>query len=912
MPDAVVGDSSPGSLVVDGFSRRTFLAGAATLGTGMTIGLSPRFEPTAIAESQRLVPVEVSWLGDQAPPVPCGVAFGIPWPRGVVDAKASIIMRDGSGRAVPSQAWPMAYWPDGSLKWTGLALAADENTSQLRVSTEASISLPPSMACTVREAADTVVISTGLITATISRTGTNIIDTLICGDHEIACDGRLKVVREDRSQFNLGGLLRQEEFESKVKSVVVEQSGPVRAVVLIKGIHTEKKETREWLPFSVRLYFTAGLASIRMVHTFIYDGQQATDFIKGIGIVFSVPFREEVQNRHIRFATGNDNVFAEPVMLAPGYRPRMMKLAQEYELAQLEGRRIPSLEDLSVRDKQSILSTATWNSFKLNQLDSDSWGIYKRTNSSSSWVHAASGGRARGLAFLGDVTGGLAIGLKRFWQRYPASLQIEHAAADSGQLTVWFWAPDAAAMDMRHYDTVGHSLDVTYEDPRTAERADSYGCANTTEMTLWATVNTPSSQTLSAMANAANEPPLLICSAQHYYDTNTLGIWSLPYTPAPGLTTDEIAASEKQLDRAFEFFNGEVERRRWYGFWDYGDYRRTYDPIRHQWMYDIGGHGWNATELMPNVWLWFAFLRSGRADIFRAAEDMTRNTSEVDVYHIGRFAGVGSRHNVSHWGDGAKEPRITMAYLKRFYYYLTTDERMGDLLSETLAVVEKTMSTLERHPDPRQPHFMARIGPDWQAFASNWLAEWERTGNPRYRDYCLAGMKDIAAMASVFPVQNAFLFDPRSKHLSDIHAFNDQYQFLFIFAGDQIFAELMELIDCPGFAVAWNRLCEDFVLKHRCNWFFETRLTGYAANTTGRQDLEDKACELYRGLLKFRDGDYFLARPLVVDGPGVTQPAVEEVARNTFTPSIATPEVSQWALNLMTTTEYLRKFKRKS
>ena len=106
-------------------------------------------------------------------------------------------------------------------------------------------------------------------------------------------------------------------------------------------------------------------------------------------------------------------------------------------------------------------------------------------------------------------------------------------------------------------------------------------------------------------------------------------------------------------------------------------------------MYDVGGHGWNNTELMPNAWLWYAFLRSGRADIFRVAEAMHRNTSEVDVYHSGRFAGLGSRHNVNHWGDGAKEARIDEAFQKRFYYYLTTDERTGDLLREPISVVEQ-------------------------------------------------------------------------------------------------------------------------------------------------------------------------------------------------------------------------------
>ena len=40
------------------------------------------------------------------------------------------------------------------------------------------------------------------------------------------------------------------------------------------------------------------------------------------------------------------------------------------------------------------------------------------------------------------------------------------------------------------------------------------------------------------------------------------------------------------------------------------------------------------TELASNMWLWYNFLRTGRADIWRMAEAMTRHTAEVDVYHI--------------------------------------------------------------------------------------------------------------------------------------------------------------------------------------------------------------------------------------------------------------------------------------
>ena len=58
----------------------------------------------------------------------------------------------------------------------------------------------------------------------------------------------------------------------------------------------------------------------------------------------------------------------------------------------------------------------------------------------------------------------------------------------------------------------------------------------------------------------------------------------------------------------------------------------NYDFGRHEWRYDVGGWAWANTELMPDMLLWFTFLRTGRADIFRMAEAMTRHTGEVDVY----------------------------------------------------------------------------------------------------------------------------------------------------------------------------------------------------------------------------------------------------------------------------------------
>src|SRR5690606_6433411 len=192
--------------------------------------------------------------------------------------------------------------------------------------------------------------------------------------------------------------------------------------------------------------------------------------------------------------------------------------------------------------------------------------------------------------------------------------------------------------------------------------------------------------------------------------------------------------------------------------WHYGDVMHSFDADRQVWCYDVGGHAWTNSEFSPDLWLWYAFLRSGRADIFRFAEAMTRHTGEVDVYHLGPWAGLGTRHGVTHWGDSCKQHRIANALYRRIFYYLTADERAGDLLRE-LADSERTFLMLDPlrkirtdsyPPDPAALDVGVRT--DWGALAGAWFTEWERNG-PRAaeaRDKLLTSMASIAALPRGF------------------------------------------------------------------------------------------------------------------------------------------------------------------
>lgn len=86
-----------------------------------------------------------------------------------------------------------------------------------------------------------------------------------------------------------------------------------RAVLKVEGVHKGVSSSHEWLPFVVRLYLYAGQESVRMVHSFVYDGDAEQDVIRGLGLRIAVPMNEQIQNRHIRFTGEGDGLWSEPI-----------------------------------------------------------------------------------------------------------------------------------------------------------------------------------------------------------------------------------------------------------------------------------------------------------------------------------------------------------------------------------------------------------------------------------------------------------------------------------------------------------------------------------------------------------------------------------------------------------------------
>ena len=743
---------------------------------------SAAFEPQGVAQQAGGVPI--NWLDKTAPGTETGVSWGVPWPRGTVRREQKFALTSANGKSLPLQQWPLAYWPDGSIKFLGFAtVTGDPGPFRLAPGVPAAGNLK------VETTEQGIEIDTGQLRCRVGPT--SLIDSMTIDGRVVARDGKLVCILDNGT-----------EFTSQIQKFTVEDSGPVRVAVKVEGVH--KNASREWLPFVVRLYFYSGQAAVRLVHTIVFDGDHEKDFIKGLGLAFAIPMREQLHNRHVRFSGEGDGLWSEPVQPLTGRR----QLQGNPYPDQLSGKRIANKETFNAAGQKLISDWAVWDDFKLAQTTADGFTIQKRTNPESCWLDAIAGRRSSGLVFAGDVSGGLAVGVKNFWQSYPASLEVRHAAAAAADLRVWLWSPEAPAMDLRHYDTRAHDLDSSYEDVQPGF-STPHGVARTSEMTLFPTGAVPTKTETAMHAKLAQQPPLLTAPPEHIHSTKVFGIWSLP-----DRSTAAKKALEDQLDAAFDFYHKEVDQRHWYGFWNFGDVMHQHDGARHEWRYDIGGFAWDNTELGTDLWLWYTFLRTGRADIFRMAEAMTRHTSEVDTYHLGRFAMLGSRHNVRHWGCGAKEARISQAAYRRFHYYLTTDERTGDLMRE---VVNSDYKATEIDPmrlaspltKPLPYPGRVRGGPDWLAFAGNWMTEWERTGDNKWRDKIVAGMDSIAAMPFGFLTgpDQLYGYDPKTGKLYALQEQVGTYNLATIMGGGEVVFELNALIDHPGWKKAWDQYC---------------------------------------------------------------------------------------------------------
>ncbi|THX58112.1 hypothetical protein D6D06_03185 [Aureobasidium pullulans] len=722
--------------------------------------------------------VKIQWL-DEKPAYSPGTTFGVPWPRGKYQANDTIFSVVSNGNHVASESWITGYWSDSSVKWTAHAIASSalENDYTVNAVSKNSTTAPSeTSSLEVTDSLKTIKVDTGKIIATFSKTGNILVQELKTSSGRVVGQNGKLILRSQSSVFDDEDKQGQPaiqyfNFESKIDNITVSKNNIARTLVTVHGDHRQinggnltTSTHKDWLPFVVRFYLYANSESIRIVHSLIYDGVPETDFVRGIGLRFDVPLADEFYDRHIRIAGVDGGILNEAVQGITGLR---RDPGQAVRTAQYEGKKTPALDTWDTRVSSRLQWIPTWNDYSLAQLSSDGFALKKRTKAGQSWVNIPGSTRAGGLAYLGGATkGGLAFGLRNFWKQYPSQIDISNAATDVGAITLWLYSPAAQPLDTRPFhDGLGEedyadqldALEITYEDWEGGYDSP-YGVAKTSELFLFGFDSTPESETLANLTEYINSPPVLIADRDHIAQSEALGT----YCQRPENSSSSAQTIEDHLNFLTQFYQGQVSQRKWYGFWDHGDVMHTYDVDRHEWRYDVGGYAWDNSELSPNLFFWNQFLRTGQADLYRFAEAHTRHTGETDVYHLGPWKGLGTRHGVNHWSDSSKQIRISQPQYRKVFYYLTGgDERVGDLLTEILDA-EKAFLVVDPRRKVRAANItyvadpealLIDVGLDWSGQAAAWLIEYERRG-PRWQE---AKSKLLETMKGIAHLKNGFV-----------------------------------------------------------------------------------------------------------------------------------------------------------
>lgn len=852
--------------------------------------------------------------------------FGSVYQAGEVPAETKFCLLNETGESVPVQSRITAYWADGSVKWAAHTADAGKLGSRITIlpsiekkeaGGEDSRELAGEGIC-IQKGEDGCVIDTGKLSLVIpvrEKLPADYLARAVKG----AKGGNSSLVYpvlklEEREEKEESSYSRVESYRGVVLEAEFEEEGPLQCVVRFRGIHRRIGGEREAMPFSIRMYLWAGSAQIRFVHTFFYDGDEQRDYLKGMGICFETVLDGEPYMRHVKFGTDR-NPFHEAAVLLSSNVPRLPLRDLE---EQMEGE-IKEYKEGS-DEYEAVQNLPIWNRYSLVQ-DSDShFAIRKQTRKECCRLACLHGSHAPGTMAAAGRKGGLIFGIRDFWQKYPSGLETDGLNGALTKCTAWFYSPEAPAYDFRHYDTRSYP-NTSYEGYEDVG-ASAYGIGVTSECLVGFTAGVPSDGQMGRFAGQVQKPAVYTGEPAYYHEKRAFGYWSLPSD-----STEVMRRLEEEMEKAVHFYKLEAEARNWYGLFDYGDVMHQYDPVRHCWRYDMGGFAWQNTELVPTYWLWLFFIRTGNEEAFILAEAMTRHCSEVDMYHFGPLRGIGTRHNVRHWGCSCKEARIGMAGHQRFYYYLTGDYRLGDVMEDSRDA-DQSMKNLAHFPqgiseeDNHDAVTCVRSGPDWTSFVSNWMAWYERTLDERYLHKILTGIDDIAQMPFGLASGPEYLYHEKNGHLeyTGEHEESINMHLQVCQGGTQIWLELSLVLEqVPGYGDKFRKLLADYgefymlapeekkaatrgLIENRpfSQPYFAGALCAFAAKCRGKETLaRDVAACLLQALFGKCGLSGFEPQSYTVDAAGKVRWEI---------PWISTNHASQWSLNTLVALDFIREY----
>ena len=188
--------------------------------------------------------------------------FGVPMPRGALRNGARLSVRDPQARALPTDAKPLLFWSDGSIKWlvvqAPVSLRAGAKTRfHLCAADARQEGAEPAFPPLRVEKHSGYVIDTGAATFRVGLNGALIESAAVQG---------AELLDDAGARLSLTGCTGHP-YRSVTTQLFLEEEGPLRVAVVLEGHFVPVRETTGApvrIEFKVRLIFVAGQSVVRL------------------------------------------------------------------------------------------------------------------------------------------------------------------------------------------------------------------------------------------------------------------------------------------------------------------------------------------------------------------------------------------------------------------------------------------------------------------------------------------------------------------------------------------------------------------------------------------------------------------------------------------------------------------------
>lgn len=571
------------------------------------------------------------------------VRIGVPFPRGLVFDAGEVTVLDQHARAVPHQCRVLASWPDRSVKWVLVDALVCVEANQRAVLWVRRKSLHASSAqgsnkheLKVAEDADRLIVDTGAGWFHMSKHGFGPLQAVRLGSTEVLAT----VGSEIRLRMGDGT-----EHAPLVDSVRLEESGPVRASILVEGGFAHR-DRRGPLLFESRLIFFSG--STCVTFEFQIRNPRAAHHPGGLWDL----------------GDGGSCFFTD---LSIRLYPRdPVREAEWYAEIPSPVQHIGGLHFSLYQDSSG---GANWDSPNhvdfANRLTVSHAGYQVKAGPPGESKLIGEGRRATPCLRVSTETGWMAATTKDFWQNFPKALRLDDGALSIGL----FPSESTAGFELQGGERKRHTL---FLDFGLHDRAPVI----------------PLRQ--EPLAPSLDPSWIEQCGAISSF---------------AAAESDGDQSYSKYVDSIIEGPHSFLRKREVvdeYGWRNFGDLYADHEAVHHSGPKPMVSHYNNQYDFIYGSAV--QFLRTGDSRWHRLMEDAARHTIDIDIYHTAedrsayngglfwhtdhyRDAATSSHRSYSrrnggrgYGGGPSNENNYTSGLLH--YYYLTGDPQAADAVLE--------------------------------------------------------------------------------------------------------------------------------------------------------------------------------------------------------------------------------------